>query len=101
MDYVNNKTSLVVSSQVPEFVRRDHPKFIEFLEAYYKFLEQDGETLYTSKRFGDFYNIDSINEDINKDIKESLETFRTKVQPSTNNSFTVDMSKIRLSKDII
>lgn len=32
-------TSLLVSSQVPDFVRNDSPKFIEFLKAYYEFLE--------------------------------------------------------------
>lgn len=64
MDSSNNKTSYLVNTQLPEFVRRDHPLFIEFLETYYKFLEQDGETLYTAKRFGDFYDIDTINQDI-------------------------------------
>jgi len=34
------KTSLLVESQVPEFVREQHPLFISFLEAYYEFLEQ-------------------------------------------------------------
>jgi hypothetical protein len=34
------KTSLLVESQVPEFVREQHPLFINFLEAYYEFLEQ-------------------------------------------------------------
>jgi len=33
------KTSLLVSKQVPEFVRDEYPLFISFLEAYYEFLE--------------------------------------------------------------
>jgi len=33
------KTSLLVSRQVPEFVREEYPNFIAFLEAYYEFLE--------------------------------------------------------------
>lgn len=32
-------TSLLVSSQVPDFVRNDSPKFISFLEAYYEFMQ--------------------------------------------------------------
>ena len=36
----DNKTSLLVNRQVPEFVREEHPKFISFLEAYYEFLDQ-------------------------------------------------------------
>lgn len=35
----NEKTSLLVRRQVPEFVRDEHPKFVSFLEAYYEFLE--------------------------------------------------------------
>lgn len=36
---VKAKTSAVVSRQVPEFVREDHPQFIAFLEAYYEWLD--------------------------------------------------------------
>ena len=35
----DQKTSLLVSSQLPEFVREEHPNFIAFLEAYYEYLE--------------------------------------------------------------
>lgn len=35
----NQKTSLLVNRQVPEFVREEHPLFITFLEAYYEYLE--------------------------------------------------------------
>lgn len=37
---VDNKTSILINRQLPEFVREEHPKFITFLEAYYEFLEQ-------------------------------------------------------------
>jgi hypothetical protein len=35
----DQKTSLLVSSQLPEFVREEHPNFIAFMEAYYEYLE--------------------------------------------------------------
>jgi len=35
----DQKTSLLINRQVPEFVRDEHPNFIAFLEAYYEFLE--------------------------------------------------------------
>ena len=43
MSFAN--TSILVNSQVPEFVRDEYPLFITFLEAYYEFLEtkQAGE----------------------------------------------------------
>jgi len=36
---MNQKTSLLIEGQVPEFVREEYPLFITFLEAYYEFLE--------------------------------------------------------------
>ena len=36
---IDQKTSLLINRQVPEFVREEHPNFIAFLEAYYEFLE--------------------------------------------------------------
>ena len=34
------KTSLQIKQQVPQFVLSDYPKFVEFLEKYYDFLEE-------------------------------------------------------------
>lgn len=34
-------TNFVIEKQVPRFVRENHPKFIQFLEKYYEFLDQD------------------------------------------------------------
>jgi hypothetical protein len=67
MNSSNNKTSYLVNTQLPEFVRRDHPLFVEFLENYYKFLEQDGGMMYVAKRFSEFYDIDILNADIRED----------------------------------
>ncbi len=39
----DQKTSLLINRQVPEFVREEHPNFIAFLEAYYEFLENKQE----------------------------------------------------------
>lgn len=35
----NNKTSVLVSDQIPVFVREDHNNFVQFIQSYYKFLE--------------------------------------------------------------
>jgi len=35
----DNKVSLLINRQVPEFVRDEYPLFITFLEAYYEYLE--------------------------------------------------------------
>ena len=60
----NNRTSLLVNSQLPAFVREEHENFVNFLEYYYKFLERDGQQLYVAKNFMNYLNVDLINEDV-------------------------------------
>ena len=36
---LQTKLSPLIEGQVPDFVRDDHPLFVEFLKQYYKFLE--------------------------------------------------------------
>ena len=60
MSSSNNKTSLLVSGQLPAFVREEHETFIKFMEYYYKSLEQDGETLYLSKNMLRNLDIDQL-----------------------------------------
>jgi len=49
MANTNTKISTVVASQLPFFVRNDHPNFVAFLEAYYEYLEQANNTLQYGK----------------------------------------------------
>ena len=64
MSVSNNKTSYLISSQVPQFVRDDHETFVQFLEEYYKFLAQEGQVEYVSKNFMSYLDIDNIDEHI-------------------------------------
>ena len=63
----NNKTSVLIKSQVPAFVRDEYGLFVEFMEQYYKFLEQDGELSYVTKNFTKFKDINEIKLDIDED----------------------------------
>ena len=87
MTISNNKTSLLVSSQVPGFVREDHEKFVKFLEAYYKFMEQEGGVLNTSKQFNNYTDIDLADE-----------VFRQKLY---NNFLTLIPQDIIVDKNLI
>lgn len=42
---ITEKISQLVSSQLPEFLRNDYPLFVSFIEAYYRYLEQDQQAL--------------------------------------------------------
>ncbi len=58
-----DKISTLVSQQVPEFVRDEHPRFIAFLEAYYEFLEQNGQFIGEIPTLRQISDVDvSINE---------------------------------------
>lgn len=54
----NNKTSNILSSQAPGFVRDDHPVFLAFLDAYYEFMEQDGGVSSSSQQITDYNDVD-------------------------------------------
>ena len=66
-------TNVVVASQFPEFVREDHPRFINFIEAYYTWLESKGNVLYEARRLKDYRDIDtSVDEFVEQLFKEYL-----------------------------
>lgn len=59
----NTRISNLISSQVPFYVRNDHPNFIRFLESYYEYLEQENKDLDTLKRMRQFSDIDTTRDD--------------------------------------
>ena len=52
-------TSIAVDSQLPEFVRSDHQKFVQFLKTYYDWMDIKGNTAYETKRIKQYADIDS------------------------------------------
>lgn len=45
----DKKISTLINSQVPFFVRNDHPNFVRFLELYFEYLEQEGNVVKVAK----------------------------------------------------
>ena len=66
---VKAKVSTVVSKQAPEFVREEHAKFIQFLEAYYEWMELQGNAGFTMR------NIESAR-DIDKTVDDFVQYFQ-------------------------
>jgi hypothetical protein len=68
----NNKISSLISSQVPFFVRNDHPNFVAFLEAYYEYLEQsgitleDGKAIERGKNLPNYFDVDRTLDDFSQ-----------------------------------
>jgi hypothetical protein len=54
----NVRISNIVSSQLPDFVRSDYPKFVSFLEKYYEWLEQADKVSYETDALKYSYDVD-------------------------------------------
>ena len=61
MNDINIKTSLLVSSQLPEFIRDnpDYSNFVLFLQAYYEWMEQNDNVLYNTKNLLNYDDVDT------------------------------------------
>jgi hypothetical protein len=66
--------SALINRQLPDFVRADHPKFKQFLEAYYRWLEDEskGNTVYHIMRSGEYRDIDSTLDPFIRLFKQEL-----------------------------
>ena len=65
----DNKVSLLINRQVPEFIRDEYPLFITFLEAYYEYLE--------TKQGTQLNDLTSVSKDLRNisDVDDSIEDF--------------------------
>ena len=77
------KISSLESSQFPEFIRDEGPKFVSFLKAYYEFLEQDGGAVRAARSIGD-------NQDIDRTVDSFVEYFRREFMLSIPKSTLAD-----------
>lgn len=62
------KTSLLIPSQLPSFVREnpDYDKFVTFLQAYYEWMEENGNVTERSKNILNYKDIDKTTEEFIK-----------------------------------
>lgn len=76
---MDKKTSILVSGQVPEFVREEYPLFVTFLEAYYEFLEnkQTGQNNDLVNKSKDLRYLSDVDYSINQFEDNFLNTFAT------------------------
>lgn len=71
----------LISSQLPDFIRADHPKFKRFVELYYEWLEQNnpsgvsntaGNTIYHAMGIADYRDIDETPDEFVRYFKQEL-----------------------------
>ena len=54
----DERISVRVEGQLPDFVKQDHPTFVAFLEAYYEYMEQTGKPYEIIGNLRNYFNID-------------------------------------------
>ena len=64
-----DKVSLKVESQLPDFVKKDHETFVSFMEAYFEYMEQPGKAHEIIGNLDNYTNID-------KTVTEFLQYFK-------------------------
>jgi len=75
--------SPLIQSQVPDFLNSDHPNFVAFLEAYYEWMEIQGNAVERTLLLNDYY-------DIEKTIDEFVESFEDKYMKNIPRLFETD-----------
>lgn len=78
MDRVKLKN--FVKSQLPEFIRNDHSKFVYFLEAFYEWIESNPNKVRISTQMKNFFDID-----------ETLEVFIDDFKKTYVNTFPINL----------
>ena len=68
----NVRTSNLVSSQLPDFVRSDYPKFVTFLEKYYEWLETTDSVSYEINALRNANDIDDADDYYIEQLKKDL-----------------------------
>ena len=59
---IENKVSVLIESQFPEFALEEGPKLVAFLKAYYEWMETSGQALYEAKKFPENQDIDTTSD---------------------------------------
>lgn len=79
----NNKTSVLVESQLPEFLNEEGPRFQSFVRAYYEWLETNNQITERAKNLLNYQDLENTTE-------EFLEFFRREILSSFPKSILAD-----------
>ena len=78
-----NGISPLIESQVPDFTNLDHPNFVAFIEAYYEFMEQQGNATERTLLLNDFYDIENT-------LDEFVDSFEHKFMKNFPKESSID-----------
>jgi hypothetical protein len=89
---IQNKLSLLVETQLPEFVQTDYGMFITFIKAYYEFLEQTNEAQELLQNISKYADVDQTSSFL---IDKFFENYAYDITKSSVSDNTFLIKKIR------
>lgn len=69
---INDKISVFVKDQFPDFYKEDGVMFIKFVEAYYEYLEQQGKSLDYARNLIEYRDIDETTSEFLDEFKKTF-----------------------------
>ena len=69
---LDERISVKVEGQLPDFVKQDHPTFVAFLEAYYEYMEQLGKPYEIVGNLNNYANLDKTTDDFLQYFKKQF-----------------------------
>jgi hypothetical protein len=82
----DERISVRVEGQLPQFVKEDHTTFVAFLEAYYEYLEQNGKPYEIVGNLKNYFNID-------KTVDDFLQYFKTQFAKDIPEAIFINSNK--------
>ena len=68
----DERVSVKVENQLPDFVKQDHPTFVAFLEAYYEYMEQEGKPYEIIGNLNNYADLGKTTDDFLKYFKKQF-----------------------------
>lgn len=68
----DERVSVKVENQLPQFVKQDHPTFVAFLEAYYEYMEQQGKPYEIIGNLNNYADLGKTTDDFLKYFKQQF-----------------------------
>ena len=69
---LDERISVKVEGQLPDFVKQDHTTFVAFLEAYYEYMEQEGKPYEIVGNLNNYANLDKTTDDFLQYFKKQF-----------------------------
>jgi hypothetical protein len=92
---LKNELSSVVAASIPSFLEQDYQLFVEFIKAYYRWLEQTKNPNYVPHSLEQFLDIDTVPpEFLNKFYETYLATFPTEFSKDKETGAALDITKV-------